>query len=294
MKLPAPSFLQSSEWEELQRAYGRKTWRVFEALIIRHDLPGKFNYLYCPRPASVAQSWLGAVKGIAKKERSLFLKIEPAEEIPTRELKNFTFKISKSLQPRKTFILDLNRPEEEILSGMHEKTRYNIRLAEKKKVQIRKKADFEIFWKMLQETAKRDGFYTHPKNYYEKLIAVKTENFSHELFFAEQEGNILAAALVNLYRSSGVATYLHGASSSRRREVMAPYLLHWRIIQELKRQGFSGYDWGGIDEIKWPGVTRFKKGFGGEAVEFPPAVDLVFRPRFYRLFKFVNFLRAKI
>lgn len=294
MKLPIHSFLQSSEWEELQRVYGRKTWRVFDVLVIRYDLPGGFNYLYCPRPRLVTGSWLLAVKEIARAEQSLFLKIEPAEEIPAGEFKNFNFRVSKSLQSSKTLLLDLAKEEKEMLSGMHEKTRYNIRLAEKKGVQIKRGDAFNTFWNMLQETARRDGFHTHPKDYYEKLLAVKTESFSNELFFAKQEGDFLAAAMVNLYRPSKTATYLHGASSSQRREVMAPYLLHWRIIQELKRQNFRDYDLGGIDQVKWPGVTRFKRGFGGEIVEFPPAVDLIFRSHLYRLYKFINFLRAKI
>ena len=294
MKLPVHSFLQSSEWERIQHIYGRKTWRVFDVLIIRHDLPGGFNYLYCPRPRLVTDSWLLAVREIAKAEQSIFLKIEPAEEIPAGEFKNFNFKVSKSLQSPQTLLLDLAKQEEEMLSGMHEKTRYNIRLAERKDVQVKKGDTFKIFWNVLQETARRDRFHTHPKDYYEKLMAVKTENFSNELFFAKQEGDFLAAAMVNLYRPSKTATYLHGASSSQRREVMAPYLLHWRIIQELKRQNFRDYDLGGIDQVKWPGVTRFKRGFGGETVEFPAAVDLTFKPHLHYLFRFVNFLRVKI
>ena len=281
------SFLQSPEWKEVQQKMGRKTWWIENNLIIRHDLPGGFNYLYCPRPETVTGSQLLTIADVAQKEKSIFAKVDPVKKIP-HEFKSFKFSPSRSMQPRETIVLNLRKSAEELLAAMHEKTRYNTRLAERKGVGVRNfpllTSNSQRFWNMLQETAKRDGFHTHPRAYYEKLLSVRTENFANELFFAEYRGNILAAALVNLYKPSGVATYLHGASLRHQRKFMAPHLLHWRIVQELKGQKFDYYDLGGVDEKKWPGLTRFKFGFGGEIVEYPPSIDIIYRPILYKIY----------
>ena len=74
---------------------------------------------------------------------------------------------------------------------------------------------------------------------------------------------------------------------------MAPHLLHWRIIQEAKRRGFQYYDLWGIGEKRWPGLTRFKKGFGGEMVHYPPSIEIVYRPLRYRLYRLARLLRRR-
>ncbi len=278
------SFLQSAEWEEFQKAVGRKTWRADGVLIIKHDLSAELSYLYCPRPVDITEKFLLDIERVAKEEHSLFLKIDPLID---SKLKNLKFKASNSIQPKKTVILDLQKSEEELLRGMREKTRYNIRLAERHGVRISPRPP-DVFWDLLKETAERDEFNIHEKSYYEKLLTIKSENFSNELFFAEYQGKILATALINFYKPSGAATYLHGASSRENKEVMAPHLLHWRIIQEAKKRGFGHYDLWGIDEKKWPGVTRFKLGFGGSQVEYPEATDIIYRPFWYGFYKLVR------
>lgn len=284
-------FLQSPEWEEFQRSIGRRTWRVNGALVIRHDLPFGLHYMYCPRPSigfgdeGLGMRVLDTVGEIAKKEKSVFLKIDPLRPpypIP------YTVYPSHSLQPRRTVVLDLCLPEEALLAAMHEKTRYNIRLAERKGVRITDRG-IRRFWDLLEETAMRDRFSTHPREYYEKMLAIRSAHFSNELFFVEYRGTVLAAALVNFYRSptsiGGTATYLHGASSREYKEAMASSLLHWRIIQEIKRRGIRSYDFWGIDEERWPGLTRFKKGFGGAGLTYPSSIDVAYRPAWYMAYR---------
>jgi lipid II:glycine glycyltransferase (peptidoglycan interpeptide bridge formation enzyme) len=288
-----PSFLQSAEWGEFQRSCGRKTRRVNGALVIRHDLALGLHYLYCPRPdmrITDSVSGITGVREIARAEKSIFLKIDPLHPLEIRNT-DCVMRDTRSLQPRQTVVLDLQKYEEELLAGMHEKTRYNIRLAERKGVGIRNQEsgirEFEIFWRMLRDTAARDGFHTHERMYYEKLLDTRSHNFSNEIFFTEYRGETIAAALINFYRpDSGepVATYLHGASSREYKEAMAPQLLHWRVIQEAKRRGLRYYDSWGIDEKRWPGLTRFKKGFGGDVLDYPPSVDLVSRPGWYKVY----------
>lgn len=288
-----PSFLQSPEWEQFQHTLGRKTWRAAGALVIRHDLLLGLHYLYAPRPR-MGIGVLDDIATIAAQEKSIFFKIDPSDILPPTA---YNLQPSISIQPRETIIIDLVKSEEELLAAMHEKTRYNIRLAERKGVHIKdfqcsifnvQSEKFGIFWSILQETAERDGFRTHPREYYEKLLAVRSDNFSNELFFAEYRGEALAAAMINFYRGEtsigGVASYLHGASAREQREAMAPHLLHWRIMQEAKRRGCAAYDLWGVDEKRWPGLTRFKRGFGGRALVHPVSVDMIYRAGWYRLY----------
>ncbi len=308
-----PSFLQSSEWEGFERSLGRATRRVGDVLIVRRELPMGFRYWYCPRPTALTEDFFSGVKKNVAAERSVFLKIDPAEEAVRNGAGVPIYRDARAIQPSATIVLDFyDRTEDELLAAMHEKTRYNIRLAERKGVQVRKftptpnfgvgagesgsmnqERDFKIFWALLDETAQRDGFRTHPRRYYEKLMETSSDDFSNELFFAEYDGEVLAAAMVNFYRpvsgvhSSGVpcATYLHGASSSGHREVMASHLLQWRIIQDAKKRGCGIYDFWGIDEQRWPGVTRFKRGFGGREIIYPQSVDIVYRPVVYAAYQ---------
>lgn len=291
----ASSFLQSPEWERFQRALGRKTWRVGGALIIRHNLARRFNYLYSPRPAVDAlraDEFFSELQELARREESIFFKCDPLRELQSTR---FLFRPSHSIQPRETVMVDLTKSEDTILGAMHEKTRYNIRLAERKGVIVQqviatqKRDDVEIFWKLLEETAQRNRFHTHPKAYYERLINVASADFSNEFFFARVDRKIIAAAMVNFYLPSRTATYLHGASRAENRNVMAPHLMHWQILQEAKRRGFERYDFWGIDSARWPGLTRFKLGFGGGAVTYPPSFDIVWRRFAYALYRMGKF-----
>ncbi|MFY9463357.1 MAG: peptidoglycan bridge formation glycyltransferase FemA/FemB family protein [Candidatus Sungiibacteriota bacterium] len=289
-----PSFLQSLEWEQFEAALGRTTRRIGGALIVQREMLSGFYYWYCPRPAVLTESFLAEAKKMAKQDRGVFLKIDPAEEMNAVSGAGGVFRPACAIQPRQTSILDLAPREDNLLAVMHEKTRYNIRLAERKGVQIKifqfPISDFQcdIFWRLLQETAKRDGFQTHQKEYYKKMLEIRSDAFSNELFFAEYQGEVIAAALINFHHPlSGAAcsTYLHGASARSHREVMAPHLLQWRVIQEARRRGCEQYDFWGIDEQRWPGVTRFKRGFGGREIMYPESVDIVYHPIAYAAYK---------
>ena len=298
------SFLQSFEWGEFQRGLGRKIWRIkndnFQASVIRHILPLGRSYLYCPRGPIITDNtqhttnnFLSEIKKIAKTEKAIFLKIDPEWGTGSENiLKRLGFKKSfKEVQPKKTLILDLTKSEEELLAEMHPKTRYNIRLAEKHGIKIQNsnlksqnsKEDFEEFWKLLQETTKRDKFKPHPKEHYQKLLELIP---GASLFLAEYQNKIIAANIVVFFGKQ--ATYLHGASDFEFRNLMTPHLLQWRQILEAKKQGLTEYDFWGIDEKKWPGLTRFKKGFGGKELEYIGSWDSVFDKKQYAAYKLLT------
>jgi peptidoglycan pentaglycine glycine transferase (the first glycine) len=317
--------LQSWEWGEfLSRAdgeirrFGVEENGVLAAVItlVKRPLFLGMNYFYAPRgPISkceVLEFLLGEIKKIAEKEKVIFLRIEPREKINNP---SFIIYNSLDIQVSKTIILDLTKSEEELLAAMHQKTRYNIRLAEKKGVKIREagietpllskegfEGGFEKFWSLMSATVNRDGFRLHEKEYYQKMLA--TENI--KLYFGfvprsfsgggdlikvsgEQEEKIICAGIFSFFGDTAV--YLHGASSNENREVMAPYLLQWELIKKAKAAGCKYYDFSGIDEKKWPGVTRFKRGFSGEEINYPGTFDVIFSQTLY---KFYNFLRIII
>jgi len=261
------------------------------------------NDIISGRPhQSEIQSLLDKIKEIAKEEKAIFFRFEPPEEnykLQITNYKNYKLLKTKSVQPPRTLMLDLAKSEDDLLAAMHPKTRYNIRLAMRHGVTVYRtrltdhemlKNDFEIFWNLLSKTSRRDGFKTHPKNYYWQMLnslaplpSCQTPTPNAALYFAKYQNKILAANLIMFFGNT--VTYLHGASSSEHRNVMAPHLLHWSIISEAKRLGFKYYDFWGIDEAKWPGITRFKKGFGGFEISYPGTFDLPVNKLWYKIYR---------
>lgn len=300
-------FLQSWEWGEFQKHYRKKVYRlgVMEngrlaaaGTLIKKNLFGRFGYFYCPggplfgagSPSKgISDLLFKEIRDLARSEQAFFLRFEPEPELAAGFLKQ-PVKKTIAIQPVKTIRLELKRPEEEILNGMRQKTRYNIRLAEKKGVAVRRAetADFERFWKLMLETVRRDGFRLHVKDYYRKMLAVR----NIELYIAEYEGKVVAGNILAFFGDT--ATYLHGASDYARRNVMAPYCLQWQAIKLARQRGLCYYDFYGVDEKRWPGVTRFKRGFGGEEHEYPGTFDLIFNKNLYNLYRVARRLRRTL
>jgi lipid II:glycine glycyltransferase (peptidoglycan interpeptide bridge formation enzyme) len=129
-------------------------------------------------------------------------------------------------------------------------------------------------------TGERDAFRIHDKKHYKNMLGA-SENI--KLFFATYEGKNIAAGLFCFFGNR--VTYMHGASDNEARNLMAPYLLQWEIIKRAKKEAYKYYDFYGIDEKKWPGVTRFKVGFGGFVKEYPGTYDFIFRPAIYNFYE---------
>jgi lipid II:glycine glycyltransferase (peptidoglycan interpeptide bridge formation enzyme) len=267
-------FLQSKEWEGFQRSLGREVFRVGGVLVVKLPLAFGKSYLYC---GGCLTFNVRQVSSLAKKENVVFLKLESMMSLGTPS--DEWAKSKKEVQPQKTIVLDITRSEDEILAGMHGKTRYNIRVAERHGVKFSIFQTLEKIWELFQKTAQRDGFSTHTREYYEKLLELPPT----KLFTAEYRGRIIAANTILFYADT--AYYLHGASDYKYRKLMAPYLLHWETIKYAKAQGYKKYDFWGIDENKWPGVTRFKRGFGGKEIEYIGSFDYVFSEFWYWLYK---------
>lgn len=290
------AFLQSEEWERIQRLSGRQTRRISDALVVIHRTVLGFSYYYCPRPVfrdvAHTSSFFSEARALAARDGVAFLKVDPLEEFDRGE---YFLTGSYALQPRETTILDIRAGGRELLQNMHAKTRYNIRVAERHGVTVRRaeppvsNEDLGRFWILLQRTAIRDAFRTHPEPYFAFLLGEQSGSFSNELFFAEYRGEAVAAGVINFYKKprvggAVVATYLHGASSYEHRSMMGATMLHWGVILHARTLGAASYDFWGIDRRRWPGLTRFKLGFGGAVASYPESVDAVFRPIAYRCY----------
>jgi lipid II:glycine glycyltransferase (peptidoglycan interpeptide bridge formation enzyme) len=201
-----------------------------------------------------------------------------------------------NIQPPRTILVELRGSEDEILARMKQKTRYNIRLAEKKGVTVRAWEDLDGFHKMLLTTGGRDEFGVHSLDYYRRAYELFHPAGMAELLVAEYEGRPLAALMV--FAHGKRAWYVYGASNDEERNRMPAYLLQWEAMRWARRRGCEEYDlWGVPDEEEaaleagfetrqdglW-GVYRFKRGFGGRLKRAVQAIDRVYNPLLYRLY----------
>lgn len=296
------SFLQSSQWEKFQKAYGNQVFRIQGVLLIKNPKT-RLSYLYAPRVGKIDSLAIfkDELKVLAKKEKAVFIKIEPNTADISRDFPHA--KPSATVQPQTTLLVNLEPSEEKILDQMRPKIRYNIRLATRHGVEVIEQNTLESFWALAQKTGKRDNFRYHSKRYFELML--KTLAPKIKIFSATKEGKILASAIVLLWED--IAYYLHGASLWDARQLMAPYKLHWEIMKITKRAGCRQYDmWGiavkifndqfpiskqiqnyEIDKFHpWAGITRFKLGFApeGRIINYPDALDLIYRPFWYKIY----------
>ncbi|MCF7917398.1 peptidoglycan bridge formation glycyltransferase FemA/FemB family protein [Candidatus Gracilibacteria bacterium] len=206
--------------------------------------------------------------------------------------------VTQNYQPTDTLIIDLKKTNDEILSEMKRKGRYNITLAQKKGILITTiengkitERDIDDFWNLNMETTSRDKFSGHEKSYYKKLLQSLDEYAV--LFFAEYEGSRIATAISTFCGEKAI--YYFGASTSHSefRNLMAPYLLQWEMMQYAKKRGCTSYDFLGIapeNDLHHPyaGISDFKWKFGGSRHTFSPGQEIVLNPFWYSLYRFVK------
>jgi len=300
---PMPSFLQSRAWGDLKARFG---WRAVRLGLVDGDgvaraglqlllrtmrplplLPG-VGVAYVPRgplgeaPPDALRELLEATRQAAAGAGASFLRIEPpAHSFATLGpvLGEMGFdRTAQYVQIRTTGLIDLRPEEDEILAGFKSKTRYNIRLSERRGVKVRPAAgpaDLAAFHAMTVVTGARDGFAVHAPEYYEAAWSTFQPDAGRLLIATVEDGDVGALFVV---RCGGVATYLYGASTGAGRRAMPNYRLQWAAMRWAREQGCHTYDlWGMIDpEIEqdpMAGVHRFKQGFQPDEVLHPGAYD---------------------
>lgn len=289
---PSGSFLQAWEWGDWQEKLGKPVRRFFlsdsekpvlAAQAILSPLPFGQFYLYLP---------YGPVRDLALKSEDLrFFILQLQKQFPKAafiriEPKNIFTDLNKlgrksaNVQPGKTLILDLSEPLEELLNSMHPKTRYNIKLAKKRGVEV--SCDLAVVPKyglyvkevldLILETSKRQNYFTFSQSYYQGLVdffALKNNESSVKLYIykAVLGKELLASAL--MFDFGTTRTYLFGGSSNIHREVMAPHLLHFNAMLDAKNLGLRFYDFWGVETSsgETPGFARFKMGFAPQENE---------------------------
>jgi peptidoglycan pentaglycine glycine transferase (the first glycine) len=220
-----------------------------------------------------------AVEQLCRRKRAILLKVEPDawenEDVGERLIGLGFRSDGVPVQPRRTIVVDLSGSETDWMGRMRQKTRYNIRLAERKEVQVHSSSQVQVFHELMQTTGQRDGFGVHSLEYYRQAYELFHPAGMVELFLAEYASRPLAGLMV--FSHGKRAWYLYGASNDEERNRMPAYLLQWEAMRWATQRGCTQYDlWGvpdaGEEDLEaqferrsdglW-GVYRFKRGFGG-------------------------------
>jgi peptidoglycan pentaglycine glycine transferase (the first glycine) len=315
LSLPRPHLLQTEEWAKAKEPFGwesfRRTWEdehgalAAAAQILKRSvplpIPGKsVCMMYVPKGPLMA-NWQDKelrarvildLTEFAAEHGAFFIKIDPdlaydsGDEVSgnlgnefVNELRNLGWRFSnEQVQMRNTMFINLTKAEDELLAAMKQKTRYNLRLAEKKGVRVRRGSpeDFPLLYQMYAETSVRDGFVIRNESYYRTVW----ENFYQPGMMlplvAEVQGQPVAGLMLFIFGRQ--SWYLYGMSRQLYRDWMPNYLLQWEAIKASKAAGCEIYDlWGAPDEFNekdpmW-GVYRFKVGLGAYDVRHIGAWD---------------------
>ena len=293
---------------------------ILKRQIIRNGFAARLSILYSPKGPLL--DWtneplrarvLNDLQAFAKQQGTIFLKMDPDVVLGTgvpasgedalenngqavmSELKRKGWEYaSDQIQFKNTVVIDLESTEDEILARMKPKTRYNVRLAEKKGVNLRIGTgnDFPMLYKMYAETSVRDGFVIRDEGYYKTMWGTFLRSAVNgqpacEPIIAEVDGEPVAAIFVFYF--AGRAYYVYGMSRNMHREKMPTHFLQWEAMKRAKANGCTVYDLWGAPEVfdksdsMW-GVYRFKEGLGGKVVRTLGAWDFAPSPLWYRMY----------
>jgi peptidoglycan pentaglycine glycine transferase (the first glycine) len=302
---PNTHVLQSWEWGEFKAAYGwtplrllfSRAGQVVGACSVLKRAVGPVSVCYAPKgpvldyaDAGLAEEVLDALARVARRQRAIYLKIDPdvpADDGNARELlRRHGFRPGESIQRPNTMMLDIGGSEEDVLGRMKPKWRYNIRLAEKKGVDVVQAGpeDFEDFYRVYKDTGERDNFIIRPYDYCRLEWQTFLDAGMASFWLAKFEGETLAGIMP--FALGRRMWYFFGASNNLHRNLMPNHLLQWRAIQWGRSVGCTEYDMWGIPDVLeegqplW-GVYLFKQGFGAVETRWAGAYDLVIQPALY-------------
>ena len=318
---PDAHLLQTGQWGELKSNFGWEPARIISqdgsitwgTQILFRQLPLGFTFAYLPKGPLVrdyaqgskyptpGQTFWNDVDRLCRKKRAVFLKIEPDEwagpaEWQDGQVPDGCILSPQSIQPPRTIVVDLDGSEQEILARMKQKTRYNIRLAGKKGVQVDPTGDVAAFHQLMETTGQRDQFGIHSLAYYQRAYELFRAVDKCAILMAEYEGEQIAGLMV--FASGTRSWYLYGASASKHRERMPTYLLQWEAMKWARARGCLQYDLYGVPDHDeeyletnfqersdglW-GIYRFKRGFGGHLTRSSGPWDRVYNSFFYQIY----------
>jgi lipid II:glycine glycyltransferase (peptidoglycan interpeptide bridge formation enzyme) len=280
--------------------------------LIKHHLPFKKSYLYIPYGPitnNTSPEFLSALKShlvtVAKEEDTVFVRLDFSPTVSDSTLAPFFTKSPRCtyhgsyFQPRIEWFLELSPSEDELLKNMHEKTRYSIRLAERKDVTteiITKDFDtyFEPFFNLMQNTATRNKFSLHHRHYYQSVFKSLVTTPNSFLSIARLGQTILAIDLIITYGNT--AHFVFGATSDEERNRMPAHLAQWGAIKFAKSKGCTYYNFGAVSSEddsheSWDGLSSFKRKFGGKERRHSDFFDVVVSPICYYIYNLRHYIK---
>ncbi len=292
-------FFQSWNWGEVQKKLGFNVFRlgiyssnqvligVCQIVEIKARRGHYFHLRHGPVffqiDTQVFHWFIEQIKKMAEDKRVSFLRTSPLiekEKIDKNMLKNLHFYSAPihNMDAEVCWILDITKPEEELLKDMRKSHRYLIRKALQmnlKLIRTTKDSDIERFMPLYRSLSEIKHFVPH-KGVKEEFEMFKKDN-QEVLYLVEYEKKIIAGALIAFV--GNMAIYRHSASDKLYNHIPASYLIQWEAIREAKKRGMKLYNFWGIAPFDkpnhpWQGLTLFKTGFGGEKKEFLHAQDM--------------------
>jgi lipid II:glycine glycyltransferase (peptidoglycan interpeptide bridge formation enzyme) len=319
---------QSKEWSQIKETNGwEPIYCIYEAAgcvvaFVLQKKPASIlgNIYYCSKGPGVFANYqsddgssahfkefLIDLKSFIKKQdsRAILVKLEP--ELDADDKLDFKslglLKSNADLQFKATIFVDISNSEEEILANFKQKTRYNIRLAERKGVKIEHREmndeGVDLMYELMQATQKRGGFFLRSKEYFGNYWKQLYKDGMGQFLVATHEGDVIGAVYATVFGTK--AYYKDGGSFEIKRNLMAPYLLQWEATKWAKSKGANSYDLVAVppkselenEKHSQHGLYLFKRGFNEEVTEFKGCWDLPINQQKYRLWikQEANFLK---
>lgn len=298
----------------LEKEEGSNITPVFVFLAIVHTISFGKKILDIPHgpvaltetSATDQQTLIEEIKKALKKESLVFGRANFQTELtsPLKPVAQFHYQAG-IFQPRFEWQIDTTQNLDTLLRQMKKGTRYSIRLAEQKGVEVEIVTEnldryLDTFYNLTVETGNRNNFRSHSKDYYQKIFQTTYSQDSLFLVIASYKGQVLAMNVIFCFGQQAI--YLFSASSDEHKDLQASYLAQWRSIEEVKKRGITKYSLGGITPDNpsglyksWQSITSFKKKFPGQEVDYGFWSDIVNQSLwyyFYCLYRFIQNLRS--
>lgn len=313
--------LQSKAWGDFRQDTGVKVRRLIgfdgadqiaQMQVTFHPIP-KFPYTigYYPKGRWPDEIQLQALLELGKEEKAIAIKMEPDVSMPPHNhadiagLRSLLLENScqkgRSLFTPHTFTIDLTQSEDQLLTNMKSKTRYNLKVAQKHGVEVVEdstQAGFDDYLRLLELTTKRQGFYAHTKEYQQKMWTHMSQAGIARILKAIYQGQVVTAWILFVFKDK--LYYPYGASSREHTKVMASNIVMWEAIRYGQKLGLKTFDlWGSLGpnpdpKDPWYGFHRFKQGYGGTLTEFVGTYDLVVNPQVYSLYRIADRWRWRL
>lgn len=295
--------LQTSAWAAFRRAWGNEVMKTPYGIITVHRIPfTKYKIGIFEKGPEPTRDQLSELRALGKKNNLIFIKLEPNISKSPKLIKlmeeNGAVR-GKTLFTPSTFWIDLTPSEKELMESFSSKTRYNIRVAQRKGVMVKEdptslklrgasnSPGFKRYLELTQETVGRQGFFAHSEKYHKLMWEILNKAGVAHLITATYKGEIITTWILFEWRD--FLYYPYGASTQEHKNVMANNLMMWEAIKFGKKNNLKTFDLWGREEGK--GFTKFKEGYNPRVIEFLGTWDLVINKPLYAIYRFAEKLR---